>query len=369
MECVNSVWQCACISGWSTIPYAMWPQTVEYCSIWKPIGEFAFWFLAISNCIVFILGLVLIVVQCRKGLCTRKSDSSARILLTLGPLTLITSTFFIICAFAQLFAQQLEYAIIFDGIASGTFWILAIAYVQTYFQFLAKQTRMNDDLKKRFFSKYTRVLQLYMPLHILCILGCYSVIAVPAQASPLAWDIIRAANISGNFVPLCVIGLYILPSSMHFSIREIEIGAQLRQPSIKPRSSKVDDSNDSYSVKNASKIKSLLFKMKIARIVILLTAASQFVLVLVVNAVPGFRFSGGVQNAISFGCVALLIAVQYLVLLNQLGHSMNGLCCTKGTRAVSTALSPKKSLYDASNEKSVATSGVRPVSASFTQAN
>jgi hypothetical protein len=345
----------------------MWPQTVEYCSIWKPIGEIAFWFLAVSNMVVFVLGLVLISVQCHSGLCTKKADTSAKYLLSLGPLSLITSSCFIGLAFTQLFLPHMNYAIIFHGIASGLFWVLAVAYVQTYLQFLAKQTRMNDDLKKRFFSKYARVISLYMPLHILCVLFCACVSVIPASASILAWDIGRALCVVGSFVPLCMIGLYILPSSMYFSIREIEIGSQIRHISVKQRASRVEEAGESsYAAKNTAKIQSLLYKMKLARLAILSTAASQFLLVLLVHSIPGFRYTGGVQNAISFGCVACLITMQYLVLLNHLGHSISNRGCCRGRsrRATSTVLASKKSIHEPSGEKSGAASTVRPISTS-----
>jgi hypothetical protein len=343
----------------------MWLPAVEYCSIYKPIGEIAYWFLAISNMIVFMLGVVLIVVQCRNGSCTKKAESSARYLLAVGPLTSITSLCFVGLALSQLFVPRKNFAIIFHGIGSGIFWILAIAYVQTYLQFLAKQTRMNEELKNRFFSKYARVMNLYTPLHILCVLCCFIVAFIPPNASVLTWHVGRALCVVGSFVPLCVIGLYILPSSMYFSIREIEIGSQIRQPSMKQRASKVEDSADSYASRNTAKITSLVFKMKLARHAILSTASSQFVLIVIIHGVPGFVYAAGVQNAISFGCVAFLVSCQYLVLLNQLGNSLSRLCCCCGARrTASTALSPKKSIHEVSAEKSAGTSGVRPVSSS-----
>lgn len=316
--------------------------------------------------VVVLLSIILVWAQYRKGMHSKRSDASTRVLLSLGPLSFLTSIFFVALAMTQLFMLNSGLAVIFDGLASGTFWIFAIAYVLTYFQFLAKQVRMNEESKKRFFTKYERVMNFYMPIHVLCVIGCFSITFVPIHASAQTWEVARVANISGNFIPLCVIGLYILPSSMKFSVREIETSAQLRVPS-KQRVSQAGagpgDSNDSQTVKNTNSIQRLLVKMKIARVVILITAATQFFLVLLVIAVSGFRFVGGVQNAISFGCVGLLIIFQFLVLLNHLEPS--SLCCALrlGRAGVpqSTALSPKKSVSDVSNEKSV-TSGVRPAS-------
>jgi hypothetical protein len=334
----------------------MWPHTEEYCSIPEVVGKFSFWFLAIPNAIVCVLAVILSISQFRKGLFTvKRADSNTRALLSLGPLSILTCGFFVCTAIAQLYAPASGYAIKFAGVATVLLWVLSIAYMLIYFQFLAKQVRMNDELRKRFFMKYGRVLRYYMPFHILCIAAIMSVIFVPTDASAYAWDITRAVCMIGASFPQCIIGFYVLPSSMHFSIREIESGLLGRGKSMKANETE-DSSNDS-----TNKIRSLLFRMKAARYTILISNVNQMIITILANAIPGLRFLGGIQLALCLGNFGVIVIVQYPVLLNELGTS---LCACFQKRVPNLELSPKKSMVaDNSHERSIAAiSGVRPAS-------
>jgi uncharacterized integral membrane protein len=230
-----------------------------------------------------------------------------------------------------------------------------------YFQFLEKQVKMNEELRNRFHVKYGKVLRYYMPFHILFTLAVINVIFVPYNSSPFVWQVSRGVCMTAFVIPQCIIGLYILPSAMKFSIREIEAGLTERHKSMRPKAA-ADDTNESASYRNSKKIRSLLFRMKTGYVVLLGTIAVQLVFLILTNAVPGLTFLGGIHIAIGLGSVGIIIIAQYFILLHELDTSY---CkCLGSSRTPSTALSPTKSMPNISHERSAPTSGIRPTSIS-----